>query len=436
MKCAKSKVPCEGYETNIFYSSLQPRLLQPKEIDLAQPLPPTAKFLNYEEFQYFNYFCDETAGKLSWYSEGGFWNNTIPQACHSELSLRSLTISVAALRKAQNGDEEAASHQEFAFRQYGKALKEVQKTINTRSEPDATRIALISSLLIYCFENLQGDYTQAQRHMEAALELVCKRLAAPKHSFSYLDNTATLPCVEHEHLSTLVRIDSSFRYRMDGLEDAVSTLHTKYRKDISCEIPTKFASLLEARSYLEHLQYSSLGALAKSHSVHPYRNPRITPEDEMKEAFARRLLRSQLEEWHKAFAPLLASVTDENMPVAATLQALALGSNILIHNSYRASNLYSETASLDSDAKQIVLLCRTVVAHPNFQKKFVFDWGIVPNLFLVITSWTKRSIKEEAVEVCWAAEGRREMVWDARLVARFGEGMLRKEIEEEENEVQ
>ena len=330
-----------------------------------------------------------------------------------------------------NIDGNAASHQEFAFSHYGKALNEVQKTINERCEPDATRIALIASLLIYCFENLQGDYAQAQLHMEAALKLVRKRLAARKYTFSYLETTATLPYVEHEHLSTFVRIDSSFRSRiLDGLQDPVSILQLNYNRDDPCEIPNEFASLHEARSYLEHFQYSSLPILLECNPARGFQ--REMAEDERKKASTRRLLRSQLQEWYQAFEPFLASNIDENFPVVATLQALALSTNIFVHNSCLDSKIYSETASLDSDTRQIVLLCRQVVAHPSFEKKFVFDWGVIPTLFMVMMSETKRSIKKEAVEVCWAAEGRREMAWDAAQVARFGEWKLSQEMLEEE----
>lgn len=44
-------------------------------------------------------------------------------------------------------------------------------------ERETTRMALISTLMFFCFENLLGEHTKAIRDMEAALKILRTRIA-------------------------------------------------------------------------------------------------------------------------------------------------------------------------------------------------------------------------------------------------------------------
>jgi hypothetical protein len=344
------------------------------------------------------------------------------------MSLRSLAISIAALSISQNGDEIAATHRDFALQRYGMALKEAQGAINSRREPDATRIALIASLLIYCFENLQGDCTQAGQHMEAALKLVQKKLVSRKFdSWSVRDNSAHTT-LDQQLLLTFMRIDSSFQFRDvdEGQEPSTSLLLPNYLSE-GYKIPPRFSGFVEARNYLEDFQHSMLLPILRREDTGapPF-------EDDATRISTGRKLQQHIQEWNDAFAPLLAAVDSANLAIAATLQALALATSVGIQTSCIPPEvLFSVSEPFVSETEQIVRLCKSVVSHPSFQKTFVFDCGVIHTLFIVIKSGTRRDIREEAVRVCWAAAGRREMVWeaDAEIVARFGEALLEAELQ-------
>jgi len=55
---------------------------------------------------------------------------------------------------------------------YGKALQEIRDLIAARTDQEAVRVSLIASLLIFCFENLQGEPESAVRHIKSALNFM------------------------------------------------------------------------------------------------------------------------------------------------------------------------------------------------------------------------------------------------------------------------
>lgn len=421
-KCAKSKFHCEGYDGATVQA---PQPLKPSldPIPLQPRLSSNVEFLSETEFQYFDYFRDNLVRDFSWYFNAGLWNHLVPQACYMEPSLRSLSISISALSKSKSSNDQAALHETFALQQYAKALREVQEAINMETEPDAMRIALVASLLIFWLEEIQGDHAQAARHMQSALKIVKKRLGAMK--FIQVKNSPSVPTTEHELLSQFMRLDSSFQTRLDGEEIFTSLLQEHYLGDFQ-ETPRKFESLVDARNRVEHLIHCALPLF----SVNPTNRTVLqTPGDDVAGSFACRVIQ-QLREWERAFAPLMASLTDDQLPAAATLQAMVLANDITIQKACLSSADPSPEPFV-YEAKQIVKLCKSVVTHPAFQKKFVFDWGVLPILVVVITCGTERRVREEAVEICWAAEGRKEITWDAGSIARFGENLLREEFEGE-----
>jgi len=432
-KCIKSGRVCERYET---LGTPSPRALQPKQsVEHARSVSPRSlspfpnAFSNEEEALYFTHFRLETSRQLSWYVEDGFWSHKIPQVCFEELSLRSLAVAIAALSKSQNGDEMAATHRDFALQQYGMALKEAHTAINSRGEPDATRIALISSLLIYCFENLQGDCTQAGRHMEAALKLVQKKLVSRSFSFWSVRDNSAHSTLDQQLLLIFMRIDNGFQFRDvdEGQEPSTTLLLPNYLSE-GFKIPSRFTGFVEARNYLEEFQHSMLLPILRREDTHapPF-------QSDAERASTGRKLQQHLQEWNDAFAPLLAAVDGGHLAIAATLQALALATSIGIQTLCTPPELlFSVLEPFIAETEQIVRLCKSVILHPSFQKSFVFDCGVIRTLWMVIKSGTRRDIREEAVRLCWAAVGRREMVFeaDAEIVARYGEAVLEAELQQ------
>jgi hypothetical protein len=115
----------------------------------------TAVFEDNREYSYFLYFQEETALDISGPFDRGLWNHVILQASWNDPSLSRLVASLGALYKAGSSKavtlskEETDPHQQYAFQQYGRALKSVQARISANQHREAMKIALIASLLIY-----------------------------------------------------------------------------------------------------------------------------------------------------------------------------------------------------------------------------------------------------------------------------------------------
>ena len=188
-----------------------PALLAPSLLEL----PITTPFQDGREYMYFRHFQQETALELSGHFDASLWNHVVLQACQNEPSVCRLTASIGALNKAtmlramNHYEEEANSHYQYALQQYGRALKGIQVLISASQRRDSARIALITSLLIYCFENLYGELDSAIAHIESALQLMHKELSHASRRYRHLQNISPTPALEHDLVAVFVRLDNA-----------------------------------------------------------------------------------------------------------------------------------------------------------------------------------------------------------------------------------
>ena len=456
-RCTKFGTECDGYEdVGTPPPGYDSRELLPKNnqvigfpfpvsgvraitsVAALRSLPPSSLFENQLEFQYFRHFRDETALNLSGGFDATLWNQVILQACESEPSLRQLTISIGALSKAQGSDSTATDlNKQFALVKYGRALRGIHDTLSKRQNADSTRIALIASLLIYCFENLHGDTRLAISHIQSALHLLHKRLSSIPRPYQHLLNDSPTPDLEGDLIKAFVRLDSALVSRLDNPNPAAGNI-----LGITCAsepylIPTTFTTVTEARRYLEHLQYRTLSNLPKDLDVEMVEMPQTADEFAK---FSKRptfvsaatldALTSQVMQWQAAYASLFKSACavegDESFIAAAMLrtQALSLAVTLRIH----LPGLKTSSDAIVPESYEIVSLSRRIVSDARFRKGFVFDAGIIQSLFTVVFTCQKSSVRREAIEILREAAPRKEGLWDSLTVAKLGEMLL--EIEE------
>ena len=316
---AKNSKPRSEYDT------ICPLLSQTTSTATITSLPTTTLFHSELEYQYFRHFQNEVSLDLSGTSEAAIWNYVVLRACNQEPALQQLTISVAALTKAKHSSNMAASHHHFAVRQFGKALRGIQEILATRSNANATRITLIASLLIFCFQNLLGDHEQAVAHVRCALNLMHDRLSTFGRHYSKLRKVSSLPGLEDEVLEVFVRLDNTLKLHMDpsACDSTTSLLEITYL-DEEFSLPSTFCSIIEAKKYLDHCQYRAMSSFSRMPNVFMYDSQlsHVPRERIYKE------LATQMHRWSNAFAPLLARACtldgDQDFIAAATLQVLAL----------------------------------------------------------------------------------------------------------------
>jgi hypothetical protein len=400
-------------------------------------------FQDEADYYYFCLFRDKTSIELSAGFEPTLWNRLVLQACDSP-SILQLTIATAALSKAQEQDlweVERSSHHQYALQQYGKALKGIQTMVSEGQ--DSMRMALIAALLIFCFESLLGDTFRAVTPIQSSLELIFKRLSTmsrPYRNSRTKPHSTPVPTpIDEELLWAFMRLDGPSLTLLSSKDTTpsppVNRIFSLAFHSDDFYIPSGFATISEARIYLEDIKWrvlpdtksafpdppegSSPPSLDKMRSrlKHWYSSPMTASSTSLDSQFA---------QWHHAFEPLLEySMTpagESTFIAAATLHIQALSNDMVI--SGFGWNTAGRSMSSYMCATTIVALSRKVVEHPCFVKGFVFDIGIIPALVIILMLCPSREVKIETVGILRDMMPRREGVWDSRIVAEAGERML------------
>jgi hypothetical protein len=394
--------------------------------------PFTAIFQDNREYSYFLYFQEEAAPNISGLFDRDLWNHVILQASWKESSLSGLVASLGALYKAGSSKavtfskEEKDPHQQYAFQQYGRALKTIQTKISANQYRDTMRIALIASLLIYCFENLYGELDSALGHLEGAFRLMQKQLRHANRRYKHSQNISPSSALEDDLVGAFFRLDSQVlsRDHLCEAEKIGSRLGINYFEDI-CDVPKRFNSISEARNYLEHIQFPTIPSLSRDLLVQPSMPPQPMNIDENARNMYR-TMSSHMRRWNAAFTPLyaenLARNGKKNFAAAATLRVRALSTELA--SARVCAKDLSSSYLFNPESREIVDLSKLVAADPSFRKSLVWDCGIVPGLSIVIAACLDRSIRKEALQVLKQIVPRREGAWDSLTAVQWGERCL------------
>jgi hypothetical protein len=408
----------------------------------VEPPPAWVFFHDDAEYHYFCLFRSKTSIELSAGFEPTLWNRLVLQACENP-SILQLTVATAALSKAQGPDlwdVERSTHHQYALVQYGKALQGIQAMVSRGQ--DSMRMALIAALLIFCFESLLGDTIRAVTPIQSSLDLIFKRFSSMSRPYRSSRikpraSSASAP-IEEELLWAFMRLDGPSLALLSSRNDAPTPLTNRifnlaFREDEFC-IPSGFATISEARLYLEEIKWRVLSKAQNN----PEEPDGCSPPDlqkmrsKLKHWYSSPItacssyLNSQFAQWHHAFEPLLEhSMTpagEATFVAAATLHIQAL-SNDMVISGYGFNAARKELHSYVC-ATTIIALSRRLVEHPHFVRSFVFDTGIIPALIIILMLCPDRALKREAVGVLRDMVPRWEGVWDSRVVAEAGERLL------------
>lgn len=443
-RCIKFGADCEGYDvggrrdvpTASGLRKIFPRKYNHQAFisPALGKLPFTTVFRDNREYSYFQYFQEKAALDIAGTFDLSLWNRVIIQASWNEQSLCRLVASLGALHKAQVAKasnlskEEADPHQQYALQQYGRALKSVQARISANQYRDATRIALIASLLIYSFENLYGELDFALGHLEGALQLMRKQLAHATRHYKHSENRSPTSALDDDLVAAFFRLDCGLLSRdaISYAENIGSRLVINYLEII--EVPEKFNTLSEARNFLENIQFPTIPSLSRDLVARI--NKSLSPGNmDEKAGDMYTTMSSQLHRWSIAFKPLYEAESltpnSENFVAAATLRVRALSTE-LASQRVCATGL-SSSYLLNTRSRELVNLSKIVAADPSFQKSFVWDCGIIPGLSIVVAACLDMSIRQEALQLLKQMVPRREGVWDSLAAVRFGESCLQME---------
>lgn len=432
LKCKSFGIRCDGYGFLPRDHRQSSRVLVPADALLPRvlaPAPFSSGFQNQTEHQYFIYFKEETMPDLAGPFPSDIWQYVVLRAAHEEPLVRHLTVALAALGKSKSSVHDRSSHLQFAIEEYGRALRMIQRLIQNRSDKQSFRIALIASLLVFCFENLHGDTDQAVAHIRSALLLFRKRLAlysSPRYAGP--KKLPSLPGLEDDVLHLFVKLDKDLTCHVDNsltsqigrdLESRSELLQIDYDDEVF-RVPSSFATTNDAKDSLEQLMSGAtpylkhLPALLIGNANAPIQVPPGVYEE----------FDACINQWWRAFTPLMESNIEKDFIACATLQALSLATFLTVR---RVCCGVEVASSFNAPSREIVALSRRMVRDKKWKRTFAVCGGIVPALFVVIMVCRTRSIREEALDILKLAEGRVEVTWDAAVLAKVGEQVLQAE---------
>jgi hypothetical protein len=324
-------------------------------------LPPGITFQDEAELQYLCHFRDVTSIELSSGFSPTLWNTVILQACSSP-EIRGLTAATAAMSIAVSvpgGNWNTASeiHRQYALQRYGEALKAIQQQIVV-SCSDSVRTAMISALLIFCFESFQEDVTPTMLHIQSALEVIVKKLSSEPYAYQLpsagsVGSQPNAP-IHDELLLAFMRVDRpslSLLCRQKGHPPRpAGRIFSLIFPTEPFQIPNTFAAIEEARIYMDDIRWrmfpgnqapQSLSGLWQNENqeelspdieaipwqVQQWYQSYESPQDSA-------IISQRLALWHDAFSPLLnfaMTPAGEQMFIAAAiLHIQALSAELIL----------------------------------------------------------------------------------------------------------
>lgn len=419
-------------------------------------MPTGVVFQDEKEYQYFCYFRDETSIELSSGFEASLWNVLVLEACDIP-AIRQLVIATAALSVAMK--KSAADIRDYALNKYGEALAGIREMVN-RGE-DSVRVALISSLLIFCFESLSGDFGRATTHIHSTIEMLVKRVSDGPQSF-YFPRTTALgirgrAAIDEDLLTAFMRLDrpslTLMSMRTEGQTGNNRIFNLLFGQE-HLEIPRGFATIAEARVYFEDIAWRITNVAQPPESLAGTWNLDGSPDEEMFPLKLKQWYEAsgvldnssnftfELAHWHDAFSPILnhaMSPPGESLFVSAViLHIQALAADLLASGRFSTNETGDPKPSYGHDEDEdryptvhaILSLSHKLVSHANFLKGFVFDLGVIPCLVSVWLLCPVQHLKAEAIEVLESMVPRREAFWDSRAAANAGRRYLEREQKE------
>ncbi|KAI9647277.1 hypothetical protein NHQ30_003660 [Ciborinia camelliae] len=395
------------------------------------------EFESPKHFQYFRFFCSDVTTQVF----GGFfselWNRVILQACHQEPCLLQAVCAIGALSRVMKARKQGQimtmnDDYRFAVQEYGKALGGMKKLV-------PIRMTLIATLLIFSFENFHGNQMSAVTQIQSAANLL-QEWMKDRENRQITDRTMSpAPDVIEDvifvafhstHIGLVSAIDPTISQAQDILYGT--------RMYIPSPVPVMFTSIDDAGCILTTICRQVVGFLLSTATF--IRGEQVTGEDmEDSVMWNKRMLDwspatvefknilNKLDQWQVAFEPLAKRITKEDSDFLSicTLRVHFLTTRNSFHSAFFP---HTPAHFYRPSFEEVLKICKIVVAHPSFEKGFVFYAGIVPAL-TATARFGAISTRKEAIKVLLDIVPRREGNWDASMCARNAIAAMKMECE-------
>lgn len=387
-------------------------------------------------------------------------------------------------QKSTNGIDSGPQFQ-FALQQYGTAVKRMRKKLSSYTNDNSTkqgekesnlRLALISCILIVCFEALQGNHFFALQHATSGYSILQDWLSqyssqGPTSSDSLHVSSSATSLTKVDYLSKIGLgsplphlIEDEIIHAFSNLDLQIITfadarppsLHAKLKHEgfhTIATMPYPFTSVQQARLYWELIQRRTshfIGEAAGQTSLRKDSQMNIdmglgsgpipiSPESEIMFSTSElppalvaeyHSYALEITRWFTSFEPFYQKLIEgsRSWTASSLLKIHAFGQQVMLH-----SSILSDEWSLDSFTpvfEEMVSLGQLVSQDPLYSTPnlFTFELGLV-NPIRQVSKWCREPNLRRASIALLRKIATREGLWDALVMASVSEWMM--EIEEE-----
>ncbi|KAG4438187.1 hypothetical protein IFR05_006311 [Cadophora sp. M221] len=467
-RCKTFGIKCDGYEMPKPRATAPVHILRPQtSTSKLLPAPSSImKFENETEQRHFQSFQLELVAELAGAFDNRFWNRLVMQGCQDEPFILKTVTALSALSTAKKLSQTgklgqtisstlSASHMEFAFMEYEKALHLMAVTLKDQPSP---RKALMMCLLVCCFEGMAGNTLAAITHAKSGQKLLDEWMASHPHSRS-LGQGIKSPA-NHLIEDEVIQAAAFFDLQIVGFFDTRGREEHSIRKNEGAEslqrMPASFKTIDEARVYWQLILKRIRHFVAEGvESIYQFplrdgtsdspREPGVEyfscgdcptygptiPENFLQFQEEQRRYSQDIVSWRSSFRELYRrtrlGLDKRAIAAAQTLLIQAKNYHIVLAGMTDTDNMLFD--NYHAEFKDILSLCREVIqAKKDIEAgQFGFEMGIIPALHTTAKWCRDKKIRREAIYLMqWYAS--REGYWDSATMAQLNTILM--EVEE------
>jgi hypothetical protein len=434
-RCLKMGSSCDGYGTDSpRLPGHQLRVVFAEPSTLSSFVPGQIKIENDLEGHFINLFRHRIVVLLPGHTTSTLWTSLMLQALHEEPAIRHAAVALcASLPMRSRSGNCSVMNAPYSLTQYQKALKSLQALLSN-ADFRSRETALMTCLLLICFEVISGDPNVALLHLEYALQILKK--------------------AEHDVDDSLVQAFTRLDIQASSyMGDRIPSIAPPKDEPI----PSTFNSLRDAESVLRMEQNKLYRFIRSKGNTYRHSEPGLIPLEVLGYA---QDLQERLVRWNLAFVSSLKQtrllLNNKTAGAISLLQIHHLASTILVANClYSEETIYDlydkEFARIITLSEKILLLSNSngdppprtptstsspassITSSPTSDQSldifnFSVDTGIIQPLYVTASKCRIPSLRRHAISLLRRVS-QQEGIWNGIVLAKIAQRVI--EIEED-----
>ena len=418
-------------------------------------------FTSEDEGRYYRYYCEDLAAQITGPFKTSLWKRLIPQVGETQESIKHAIIALGALSKSRSySDTSWDVHREYALIQYGKALKGMQ--IAMQNQTRDYRNALISCILVFCFESLEGHQASASIHASGAVSLLFQ-WSVDRGGHKGRNHPALCAqqfLIEEDLHSAFCGLDLQ---ALLFLDNRPAHLHRRLADKMTAaveEMPGEFVDLKDCRTFLQVIMRRNFHFIAAARSEIQDVEPNVDHADQDLAAFrpgnnvwikststlhspktiplALRKQRDQyiadVHQWRKASAHLFQRTSVPEHDIQDFIGTALLKIHAAMNTIILVRTFFPSETEYDAYLPEFRLIVKlSTLIHPHIISRasstFSFDVGIIAALSQVGIYCRDSKVRHQAVDLLLKSPGYQEGIWDPMVMGKISEAIM--QLEEE-----